>query len=1241
MYLRTLLFLTLATATLATLPAQDILIGSGATVDACSGTFYDSGGPGSGHAAPGGRETITICSAGGADDESHVELAFSFIDIIGTLTIFNGPDITADTLTVIDRTNNGNRITATATAANPSGCLTVVFESVGNKEGWVADIGCVTACQPVVATVAEAQPIDVCVGEALTLTGAGRYPENNTLYSQSDATSTFAWKLGNDSTAEGRQITYVYDRPGGYLVDLEITDERGCTSTNATAVRVRVPAPPLVIPDPPGELLVCPGEPVVLTVANDPAAAVDFGVRPQQQSFVPPPAASDRIDIPSEGTILQTSLLRVRKFQPDQFVTTGSDIEEICLSIEHSYIGDLSIWVECPDGNRVDLMRFDGTGQGATNQRFGYPDRVAEEEPAPPLTYCFTATALRTVDQVARTLASTPGAPSTMPPQIKYLPVSGNYDAFIGCPLNGDWTLNVFDQGDGDNGTVYEWAITFADALQPVFETFTIPLGEVAWEDSGLHTNYTPATIEYVGSEPGFVNQRLVVTDSVGCRYDTLIPVGIRSPYAGECFTCAPAPAVPVDTALCAGQSYDFDFTDRLTQIDTNLRWTARTDELVNHAAWIDSGGYVSTLQVTDQLPLLFGSGRDLIGEVCIDYADTEGLDGLSVTLVSPGGAEIVLVSAGEASGGSLQRCFTPSDDWSVLAGTAINGEWRLRLQDERTNATGRLLSWSVSLLRQPEVTYAWSPVSPDFSCTDCTDPTIVPTAAGDYTLTATTADGCTSTVELRITLTNFSTDIVGTVIDGCAGANEGAIRLQVAGDTSALSFAWSTGDTTTTIGGLADGVYQVTVSAGAGCSQIYPFTVAGRAGPELTLASLVEPSCAGRDNGSLATTTRGGTAPYTYVWADDASRAGGDAGALPAGSYALTVIDSAGCTDSLAAELTEPTPLSIGTAVTDIGCGNGATGEIVATVTGGTPGYTFSWSNGAMSPTISDLPAGTYSLTVTDRNGCTQTDDYTLSATESLTATARTETAECGGSGSGRVVVSTSGGVGPYRYRLVGGTYGPDSLFTGLDPATYTFEVADARGCETTATATVTDEGNFSVDLGGDREINFGDSLLLSPVFTGGAGFIDIQYTADYPGTLSCTDCPNPSARPPATINYEISAIDESGCETSDRIRLTVRKVREVAVPTAFSPNDDTRNDRLLVHGRPGTQVVELAVFDRWGGIQFIDRDFGVNDPSRGWDGNGINGKPLNAGVYVYRLTVRYEDGSEELLSGQTTLIR
>jgi gliding motility-associated-like protein len=231
-------------------------------------------------------------------------------------------------------------------------------------------------------------------------------------------------------------------------------------------------------------------------------------------------------------------------------------------------------------------------------------------------------------------------------------------------------------------------------------------------------------------------------------------------------------------------------------------------------------------------------------------------------------------------------------------------------------------------------------------------------------------------------------------------------------------------------------------------------------------------------------------------------------------------------------------------------------------------------------------------------------------------------------------------GGIPPYQYSLDNETFNGTGTFLGIFAGTYPVYVRDAGGCAYELQVTVTEPDPISVDLGPDLDLTFGDSLQLEALISNAAGTVSYNWRGGYEGTLSCDSCAMPTVSPEFTIDYFLTVIDENGCVAEDRVRVNVRKDRVVAVPTAFTPNGDGNNDRLLVHGLPSTQVDVFRVFDRWGQLLFEDVDFPVNAADRGWDGF-FRGQPMQSGVYLWQAVILFPDGSEEVYSGQTTLIR
>ncbi len=219
---------------------------------------------------------------------------------------------------------------------------------------------------------------------------------------------------------------------------------------------------------------------------------------------------------------------------------------------------------------------------------------------------------------------------------------------------------------------------------------------------------------------------------------------------------------------------------------------------------------------------------------------------------------------------------------------------------------------------------------------------------------------------------------------------------------------------------------------------------------------------CFGGNNGAVDINVTGGITPYTYTWSNGSTTQ--DLNNLVAGTYCATVSDASGCTATTCVTITQPTQIVATATTTSATCGQ-SNGTATVNATGGTPGYTYQWANGATTQTISGLAAGSYCVTVTDTKGCTATACATVGASGNLSATTSTTPAQCFGTCNGTITVDVAGGVPSYTYTWTnsngangnGGPIGAEPFtITGLCASTYTVTVTDGSGCTTIVTATV-----------------------------------------------------------------------------------------------------------------------------------------------------------------------------------------
>ncbi|MFM2306431.1 MAG: hypothetical protein RLZZ367_1100 [Bacteroidota bacterium] len=285
-------------------------------------------------------------------------------------------------------------------------------------------------------------------------------------------------------------------------------------------------------------------------------------------------------------------------------------------------------------------------------------------------------------------------------------------------------------------------------------------------------------------------------------------------------------------------------------------------------------------------------------------------------------------------------------------------------------NATCTSATGSASVVATSGVapyTYTWS--------NSATTSTISGLTAGTYNVTVLDANGCAGnatvlveTTTVTLTLTTSSTET------GCVSGTGSASVDNVTNGTSPYSYVWSNTTTAATATSLSAGSYQVTVTDNNGCTATAEAVVNSAASPSLNvIADNID--CNANTTGSANVSVTGGLTPITYLWSNGNTTQ--TAANLAPGNYSVTVTDANGCTATASATVTEPAAISISGIITDVSSGNN--GAVNVSVTGGVTPYAYNWSNSSTTEDVSGLSAGTYTVTVTDDNGCTSTATYTL----------------------------------------------------------------------------------------------------------------------------------------------------------------------------------------------------------------------------------------------------------------------
>lgn len=246
-----------------------------------------------------------------------------------------------------------------------------------------------------------------------------------------------------------------------------------------------------------------------------------------------------------------------------------------------------------------------------------------------------------------------------------------------------------------------------------------------------------------------------------------------------------------------------------------------------------------------------------------------------------------------------------------------------------------------------------------------------------------------------------------------------------------------------------ANGRIRIDANTLTGAGSIHPATghsgtVAGAIA--VSIGSVMDLSCFGANDGSATGTATGAVGTVTYSWSPSGGN-GATATGLAAGCYALVVTDSLGCTDTDSICITEPPALAVSTSHTDLLCHGDCDAMATVAGSGGTPAYSYLWSIGATTDSLSNLCAGTITVTVTDANGCTLTESVTLSEPSAIALSETHVDATYGNSNDGSATVTASGGTPGYTYAWTPGG-ATTATINNLGPGTYACVVTDSNGC-------------------------------------------------------------------------------------------------------------------------------------------------------------------------------------------------
>ncbi|MBI3218935.1 MAG: T9SS type A sorting domain-containing protein [Bacteroidetes bacterium] len=454
--------------------------------------------------------------------------------------------------------------------------------------------------------------------------------------------------------------------------------------------------------------------------------------------------------------------------------------------------------------------------------------------------------------------------------------------------------------------------------------------------------------------------------------------------------------------------------------------------------------------------------------------------------------------------------------------------------------------------------------------------------AAGTYYAKVTDANGCsvnTSNFVVNAPIAASYTSVPAS----CATVSDGSLTIVgVTGGNGSYTYSINNGafGAGTTFSSLATGAtYVLKVKDGNGCDfTINNAAVALKPAITGTISQTSFINCFGQSTASISVTPSGGTAPYTYTWSNSVTTQNNPN--IPAGSYNVTITDSKTCTGTASISVSQPTALTVTPSATNISCKGGNNGSINLVVNGGTGTKTFLWSNGVTSQNISSLAPGTYSVAVTDANGCinnTASVTITEPATPVTVSLQSKSNVSCFGLSNGSILVTASGGTGTITYSKDGTNFQAGASFTGLAPGNYTITAKDANNCTQVTSAISITQPSAALAISGIIKNNplcngnANGSLVVS--VTGGTA--PYQYSIDGTNFLSSNTISGLSSG-----NYVVTVKDANNCTVVSASQSLVNPAALAATVTASPQSCSAIVDgRLTVSASGGTGTLQYSI--------------------------------------------------------------
>lgn len=593
--------------------------------------------------------------------------------------------------------------------------------------------------------------------------------------------------------------------------------------------------------------------------------------------------------------------------------------------------------------------------------------------------------------------------------------------------------------------------------------------------NTSLNITYVPTSNEI---SIGFVNLILTTTGNGQCPSDADTITISYIPFQGN-------PTITTDNVNCFGGS---DGSATISTINGNppftYVWSTTPVQTTSTASGLSTGSY--TLTITDSYGCSHISPAQILQptplSTIISHTDvscsgsSNGTASIAVFGGTPNYTSVwsnnyTGISTSGLSAGNYTVTTTDANGCTQVGSVIVNAPTQLVATISNfNNVTCNGLNNGTATVTvtggTPNYSYSWtSGVSTSSIATGL--------SAGIYTVTVTDSEGCITTTSITITQPPQFNIVLSSTNSICFGTSSGSVAVSVSGGSPNYSYAWSPlGGNSSSASNLPAGTYNVTVTDSQGCQRV-GVTIINQPQPlNITLTNSNNVTCSGGNNGSATVSVAGGTPGYSYLWSPSGGGNSTAAG-LTAGNYTVTVTDLNSCTSQMSVTIFQPSfAMSATFNQMNASCYGSNSASISANPVGGTPPYNYFWSPiGATTSTVSNLGAGTYSVTIYDSNNCTYTNTITVSQPSGLQLNSNVNNAVCGAA-TGSASIIPSGGLPPYNYLWMPGNYSTQTI-TNISAGAYAVTVSDNNGCSQTSIILVSETGGVTVDITGIQNVS------------------------------------------------------------------------------------------------------------------------------------------------------------------------